>query len=332
MKRIVALALCLAMLLTCAGAFAQGQSLVVYSALNEEHTEAVCKAFEEKTGIKTTAVILGGGEILARIRAEKENATASIWWGGSCDSFIAASQEGLLLQYESEQKNKLAFVDDNDYWASIYTGYVGFVVNRDRCAELGIDVPSSWADLLKPELKGEIMMASAAASSTGYVIIASILQVMGEDAGWEYISKLHENVFQYTERGSTCISSAIAGEAAVGVCFTHDGITNQLAGYQDLLAVVVPSEGTGCEIGSVAILADGPDQEAAKRFYEFSLSPECQELAAQYGAYQFPSNSDAKVVEAAQSLVGVAPIVYDPVWAGEHKADIIAKWQEVTGN
>lgn len=331
MKRIVALVLCLVLALSCMSAFAEEQSLVIYSALNEEHTEAVCKAFEEKTGIKTSSVILGGGEILARIRAEKDNATASIWWGGSCDSFIAAAEEGLLLQYTPSVKDKLSFADENDYWAAIYTGYVGFVVNKERCAELGIEVPRSWADLLQPELEGEIMMASAAASSTGYVVNASILQVMGEEEGWKYIEALNKNMFQYTERGSTCIASVIAGEVAVGVCFAHDGITNQQAGYQDLLEVVIPSEGTGCEIGSCAILADGPDQEAAKLFYEFALSPECQELGPIYGANQFPSNSDAKAAEAAQPLVGVAPVVYDPVWAGEHKNEIIAQWQEVTG-
>lgn len=306
--------------------------LVIYSALNEEHTEAVCKAFEEKTGIPTSCVLLGGGEILARVRAEKESATASIWWGGSCDSFISAADEGLLLNYVSDQESKLSFTDPNGYWASIYTGYVGFVANKQRCAELNIPVPTSWVDLLQPELEGEIMMASAAASSTGYVIIASILQVMGEEEGWKYLEALDKNVFQYTERGSTCIASAIAGEAAVGVCFAHDGITNQVAGYDDILDVIIPAEGTGCEIGSVAILADGPNLEAAKEFYEFALSPECQELGAQFGAYQFPSNSDAKAAEAAQPLVGVAPVVYDPVWAGVNKADIITQWQTVTGS
>lgn len=78
--------------------------------------------------------------------------------------------------------------------------------------------------------------------------------------------QLNENVLQYTERGSGCIASVISGEVAVGICFCHDAIKNQLEGYEDLLTVTVPSEGTGYETAAMAILADGPDQEAAKIF------------------------------------------------------------------
>ena len=138
-------------------------------------------------------------------------------------------------------------------------------------------------------------------------------------------------MFQYTERGSACIPSVIAGEVAVGICYAHDQIKNQKAGYQDLLTVTLPKEGTGAEIGAMAIIAAGPDQEEAKEFYEFALTPEAQEIRQQAGALQFLSNKNSKAPAEAQALVGVCPVKYDPVWAGENKKDIVAKWQQITG-
>lgn len=278
--------------------------LTIYSAVFDDETHAICERFQEETGIKTDCVVLGGGEILARVQAEKDNPTASVWFGGPADPFITAKEEGLLLQYESPNAASIEakYKDADNYWTGIYIGYVGFVSNNDRLAELNIEAPQSWEELLQDELKGEIMMASPAASSTGYVILASVLQLMGEEEGFEFMQKLNDNVLQYTERGSGCIASVISGEVAVGVCFCHDAIKNQLEGYEDLLTVTVPSEGTGYETGAMAILADGPDQEAAKIFYDWALTADCQNMFKEYGAFQFLTAEGAEAPEAAASI------------------------------
>ena len=170
--------------------------LTIYSAVFDDETHAICERFQEETGIKTDCVVLGGGEILARVQAEKDNPTASVWFGGPADPFITAKNEGLLLQYESPNAASIdaKYKDADNYWTGIYIGYVGFVSNNDRLAELNIEAPQSWEDLLKEELKGEIMLASPAASSTGYVILASVLQLMGEEEGFEFMQKLNDNV------------------------------------------------------------------------------------------------------------------------------------------
>lgn len=338
MKKTIALLLVLFVVF---GVFAQAseekksaepeRKLVIYSALNEDETKLVTDLFEQKTGIKTSAICLGGGEILSRIRAEKENAVASIYWGGSCDAFIQAAGEGLLRPYKSSQIENIDFYDADYYWTCIYSGYVSFVSNNERLKELGLEAPTSWYDLLDPRLEGEIMMPSPISAGTGYVCIASMLQNLGLEAGWDYIEKLNKNMFQYTERGSACIPSVIAGEVAIGICYAHDQIKNQQAGYQDLLTVTLPKEGTGAEIGAMAIIAAGPNQKEAEEFFEFALTPEAQEIRQQAGALQFLSNKNSKAPAAAQVLVGACPVVYDPVWAGANKKDIQAQWQKVTG-
>ena len=75
--------------------------LTIYSAVFDDETQGICERFQEETGIQTSNVVLGGGEILARVQAEKDNPTASVWFGGPADPFISAKEQGLLLQYES---------------------------------------------------------------------------------------------------------------------------------------------------------------------------------------------------------------------------------------
>lgn len=307
--------------------------LTIYSAVFDDETHALCEAFEKKTGIKTDCVVLGGGEILARVMAEKDNATASVWFGGPCDPFITAKEQGLLLQYHSPNADGIApkYKDPDNYWTGIYIGYVGFVSNNDRMKELGVEPPKTWQDLLNPKLKGEIMMASPAASSTGYVILATVLQLMGTEKGFEFMKNLDQNILQYTERGSGCISSVISGEVAVGICFCHDVIKRQVEGYQDLLTVTVPAEGTGYETGAMAILKDGPDQEEAKEFYDWALTPECQDMFKEYGAYQFLTAPGAHAPEVAAEIAKSKTIDYDTAWAGSHKAENTTKWAQITG-
>ena len=69
--------------------------LTIYSAVFDDETQAICEKFQEETGIQTDCVVLGGGEILARVQAEKDNPTASVWFGGPADPFITAQEEGL---------------------------------------------------------------------------------------------------------------------------------------------------------------------------------------------------------------------------------------------
>ncbi|MBQ6594227.1 MAG: ABC transporter substrate-binding protein [Clostridia bacterium] len=335
MKKLAALLLTLVLVFTLsAGALAEDLKLVFYSAVYDDESEGLAEAFTEATGIPAECTALGGGEILARVQNENENATASVWFGGPADPFITAKNEGLLLQYFSPNAEAIEskYKDPDGYWTGVYIGYVGFVCNNERLAELGIEAPDSWADLLDERLQGEIMFASPAASSTGYVILATVLQLMGEEEGFQYMQDLNKNVLQYTERGGACITSVIAGEVAVGICFCHDAITQQQNGYQDLLTVNVPEEGTGYETGAMAIIANGPDQEAAKAFYDWALTADCQNLYKEYGALQFLTAPGAEPSEWVAPIADAKTIEYDTAWAGEHRAEFTEKWAQLTGH
>ncbi len=95
------------------------KELVMYMGIVEQAAKVVAAEFEKDTGIKVKFVRMSGGETLSRIRAEKNNPQASLWYGGSADSFIMAKKEGLLEAYKSPTDSGPAFTRAT--WASSWT-------------------------------------------------------------------------------------------------------------------------------------------------------------------------------------------------------------------
>ncbi|MDD4082950.1 MAG: ABC transporter substrate-binding protein [Sphaerochaetaceae bacterium] len=315
--------------------FATGDSetknLTVYAGMLEEHAAAVCQAFEAETGIKTNFVRMSGGEIFARIKAEKENPQASVWYGGGSLTFIEAANEGLLVPYTSPATDKIPaqFKDSKGYWTGIYTGYLGFYADKDWLAKVGMDMPDSWEDLLDPRLKGEIVMAHPGSSSTAYNMLTTVLQVMGEEKGWQYLQKLNQNIRQYTKSGSAGGRMVQLRETGLTIGYLHDAISFKREGY-DHIVMSAPSEGTGYEIGAVGIIKGAPELEEAKQFVDFVLRSDVQEIGQTVNALQFLTNPDAVPPEEVASIKGAKLITQDDAWSGAHRSEFLEKFNELT--
>lgn len=257
----------------------------------EEHAALVTSEFEKATGIETNFVRMSGGEILARIKAEKENPNASIWYGGGSLTFIEADNLGLLEHYKSPTAEVIPsqFKDPDGAWTGIYSGYLGFVADQEWLDEKGIPMPRVWDDLLDPRFKGEIVFAHPASSSTAYNVLTTILQLKGEEAGWDYLLKLNENVRQYTKSGSAGGRMIQLHEVGVTIGYLHDAIAFKREGYNHM-SFTAPADGTGYEIGAVAIIKGAKELDAAKKFVDWCLTPEAQELGQTVGALQFLTN------------------------------------------
>lgn len=310
---------------------AKDLKLTVYAGVQEDYALLVVKEFEKATGVKTEMVRMSGGEIYARIKAEKDNPSASIWFGGGSLTFIEADNEGLLEHYVSPNAEIIParFKDANGAWTGIYSGYLGIEGNKKWLEENGVELPTSWDDLLKPEFKGNIVIAHPASSSTAYNFLATILQIQGEEEGFAYLQKFNEQVRQYTKSGSAPGMMCGRGEAPIAIGFMHDAIKYYEEGYTDLV-FTTPEEGTGYEVGAVAIIKGGPDQEAAKMFVDWSLTKEAQELGQTVGSYQFLTNPDAVPPEQAIALKDTKLINYDDVWAGDNREVFLEKFMELT--
>lgn len=334
MNRTAFAATALAALLTSLPAAAQQEQVNVICSVQADWCNMIQTVFQKSTGIKVNMSLKGSGEALAQIIAEKANPKTDVWFGGTGDPHLQAAELNLTIPYKSASLPQL------HQWAQqqaqqsgwktvgIYSGPLGFGYNTELLAKKKMAVPKSWADLLKPEYKGEIQVANPASSGTAYTMIATLVQLMGEDKAFDYMKALHKNIGQYTRSGTGPIKAVARGETAVSISFVHDGPGEAMQGFP--VATITPSEGTGAEIGSMSIIKGARNMEAAKKFYEWALTAQAQQFGAAAKQFQLPSNKATPIDPHVPDFKSIKFINYDyaKYGASAERKRLIAKWEK----
>ena len=272
-----------------AAAQAEGE-LTVYGSCEEEYLAAACEHFQELYGIKVNYQRLSTGEVQAKIEEEKGNPSADVWFGGTTDPYNVLAKEDLLEPYAAQNASHLLsdmYKDPDGKWYGIYKGILGFMVNTDELTRMNLEAPADWQDLLKPEYKGLIWLSNYNTAGTAKLVINTMIQKYGHDEGIQYLVDLDKNIEVYTKSGSGPSKNVGTGECVIGIGFLHDGITQIVDNGYENVKLVIPSSGTSFEVGATAIFKGAAHPNAAKLWIEYALSPECVNLAAQNGSYQF---------------------------------------------
>jgi iron(III) transport system substrate-binding protein len=281
----------------------------------EDWCQLIAKSFEADTGIDVAMTRKSSGETYAQVLAESTNPKGDVWWGGTGDPHLQAAEEELTEPYVSPMRDQLhpwaiaQAESAGDKTIGIYSGALGFGYNTQMLEKAGLTAPTCWEDLTKPEFKGMVQMANPNSTGTAYTALASMVQLLGEDAGFDYMKRLHANINQYTKSGSAPIKAAGQGETLIGIVFMHDSVAQTVAGFP--IATVAPCEGTGYEIGSMSIIKGARNMDEAKQFYDWALSVDSQNLALQVNAFQVMSNRGASKSDDAPDMSAIKLIDYD---------------------
>ena len=247
-----------------------GGKLVVYSALNEDNTIAMAEQFEKDTGIEVEYISLGGGDAVARVQAEMSNPQADFLVGGSVDLYGSLAEAGALLEYDSPNNDDLdaRFNDPNHLWQGWYMGVLSIIINEERfqeeLASQGLAEPATWDDLLDPAYDDVFVWANPTTAGGAYIATACQIFRLGEDAAWDYLKALDQNVHHYYQGAGDVISPVATGEFIASIAWAHDSFKTQQEGYP--LKLIIPEQ-TAYEIGGAAIingeiLAGGNDSTA----------------------------------------------------------------------
>ena len=233
-----------------------------------------------------------------------------IWWGGTGDPFLQAAEQGLLDAYRP------AYINDLHEWAvrqyamsgnmvgGFYTSAIGFGYNTDVLKKKKLPEPRCWADLVKPEYKGEIEISHPATSGTAYTIIAGLVQLMGEEPAFDYLKKLHQNTTTYTRSGQAQAPNVAKGEVGIGVSFLFGFDKWRFDKYP--VKTAAPCEGTGYEVGGIALVKGARNKDNAKRYYDWLMSPAGQAIGAKAGSLQSAGQQDLQA-RSAHSVHGRRP-------------------------
>jgi iron(III) transport system substrate-binding protein len=275
----------------------------------------------------------GTGETYAQIRAEASNPRGDVWWGGPGDPHLQAGEEGLLEEYKSPKLAELypwavRLAELSKYrTAGTYLGALGVGYNTEVLKKKNIPEPKCWADLLDARFRDEVQIADPNSSGTAYVMLATIVQLMGEDKGFAYLKALHRNVNQYTKSGIAPVKATASGETGVGIAFLHDMVTMRVAGAP--VRTMAPCEGTGYEIGAVSLIKGRRNTEAARTFFDWALSAEAQRIVGvDQNIYSIPSNKAAPIHPQAPDIASIKLISYDAAKYGSsaERNRLLKKW------
>jgi iron(III) transport system substrate-binding protein len=318
-------------------AMAQGQ-LNMICAPQIEWCQGLANAFGRETGIQVAVTQKSTGEILAQVRAEKDNPRIDIWFGGTTDPHLIAAEDNLTAPYTSPRMSELRpwairlHEQSKGRSVGISIGAVGFGHNKELLAKKNIPAPTSWADLLKPQYKGEIQMANPNSSGTAYIVIATLVQLMGEDQAFDYLKKLHPNINAYTRSGVAPIKAAARGETGISISFVMDIVTEQTAGFP--VGYTYPSEGTGFEVAGLSIIRGARNLSQAQRFYEWYQTPAAQALGASFNQFHYPAHLKTAVDPRVPDVASVNLVNYDFAKYGSstERRRLLAKWDAEIGS
>ena len=306
--------------------------VTVYTSLETDETVKYLEvARKDLTDVDIDIIRLSTGELGARMLAEKDNPQADCIWGWAVTNMEQFIPKGMLDPYKAKGVEKLdkRFAHPKDLYAGIDMYIAAFCVNKKVLEEKGLPMPKGWNDLLNPKFKGLIAMPNPAASGTGFLQVASLLQMYGakegKEDGWEFLKKLDKNMGEYIKSGSRPAKNTAQGEFAVGCSF--DFVVGELKKQGFPVEFVFPVEGAGYEVEANALLKGAKNPKAARKFLDWAISENAMKAYSQFKLGVtlpgIPTRPDMPKL----SEIKLYPM--DFAWQAKNYEAILKKWESL---
>lgn len=313
--------------------------VVVYAALDQKTANEWAAAFTKATGIPAEIAlqIEQAGTVSARVKTEAANPRADVMIGGNSNVYEDLAASGLLQKYRSPVVGTAGIdaklMDPNENWTGLWLGVVCLLYNNQRfqseIASKGIAAPATWDDLLNPAYKGNLVAPSPVTSGDGFLILAAqVFRLGNEQAGFDYVTKLNSNVSQWTKGANGAIPLVSQGEDIIGIAWGHDTIRQKVAGNLPI-TVVFPKD-AAFELGAGGILKGAPHPAAAKKFIDFLLSQEAEQINANNG-YRYPLRNDVQMPPAMPPMSQVQIAPWNFAQAAANLTAWQKRWSQITG-
>jgi iron(III) transport system substrate-binding protein len=294
---------------------------VFYNNTGIQLAEALAAGFNKKyPNIRVEAINAGTGELLTRIRAEK-NAPRGDVTQLTMEAFDSSPE--LFMSYKSKEHDRFPpeAIGPNNLYYGFQVAFQILMVNTDLMKPS--DAPRSWKDLADPKYKGKILMAHPANSGSAYSQLAQIVQLHG----WDVMEKVVANVTVVPRSGLTYAQVA-RGETPLGIVEETKVFNEAAKGFP--VKPIYPTEGTGMRIEGVAIIKGAPNLDNAKLFADFMNSKEGHEINVKVRQRRVPRD-DVTQPPGLPPLSQVKTFPYDAVLAAKNQDANLRRFTEIFG-
>jgi iron(III) transport system substrate-binding protein len=306
-----------------------GTTLVVYTPNEQAMLDSLIPVFESKSGVKVQVITAGTGPLYQRVRSEISKPQGDVLFGGGAAQ--ADTNSDLWEKYISSED--AAMVDAGKNKTGFFTPYQAdgsnLLVNTEAAAAAKVTI-NSYADLLKPELKGKIAFGDPTGSSSAFAQLTNMLKSVGgdyeSDKGWDYVKKLVVQLKGITIGSSTQVAKDVAaGEYIVGL--TYEPLSLNFVKSGAPVKIVYPAEGAAFLPATIQVIKGGPNQPAAKAFVDFVISEEGQKIIAEKTAGRPLRNGVVK--PGLPALADIPTVQEDGAYVAKNRGDIVAKYKKV---
>lgn len=295
--------------------------VVLYSSNPSGLQDMVRQDFEEKTGIKVSAVKMGTGSAMKRIQAEKANPLCDIFWSG--DVAVLDGAKEYFESYNSPEAMVLPanYVDKDHRWTSSNAHVMIIMYNKSLVGES--EKPETWKDLFRPEWKGKIVMANPQKSGSAYAQVYGLYKLYG----WDGLKKLIANA-KILDSSSLIYKGVAAGEYPIGITMEYAAYRYIAGGSKDV-GIVYPGDGAFVAPEGAALIKNGPNPVEAKKFFDYLISRQTEgEIFKQF--YRRPARPDVPGISGLPNLSKIKVLKeFDPIEANMLKDDLLKQWKEI---
>ncbi|MBW1971534.1 MAG: ABC transporter substrate-binding protein [Deltaproteobacteria bacterium] len=297
------------------------KEVVLYSSNPSEVIDMVCKGFNAKTGIKVSAVRMGTGTAMKRIKAEKDNPLGDLFWSG--DVAVLDGAKAYFMPYKSPEAKVLPpnYVEKNYRWTSTNVHVMIIMYNKKLVKEN--EKPKYWKDLFLSKWKGKVVMANPEKSGSAYAQAYGLYKLYG----WDGLKKLIANA-KILDSSSLIYKGVAAGEYPVGITMEYAAYRYIAGGSKDV-GIIYPEDGAFVAPEGAAIIKNCKHQAEAKQFFDYLLSKDV-EAAIFQKFFRRPARADAATFKGLPKLTEIKVMSkFDPMEANKLKKEILKKWKEI---
>lgn len=302
-RAIVVLVLCTLAAAGCQGRNSSGNSpqqagdrtLVVYSSADKEFADLIFRAYEQKTGVKVLALYdteeTKTAGLTARIVAEKARPKADVFWSSDTSRAVALVEQGVAAPYVPAEAATIPARYRST--AGLWTGFAGrirvMLYNTDM-VKPG-EAPRSILDLTEPQWKGRFAFANPHFGTMSFHA-ASLFVKWGDARAMDFLQRLKDNDAVIAAGNSDVKDRVADGRVAVGILDEDDAVV--AVREKKPVAIAIPDQEGSDALGTplmpnVALLIQGaPHPDEARRFIDFLVSAEAEQILADSDAAQYP--------------------------------------------
>lgn len=264
-------------------------------------------------------------KLLAEIKAGEPRADLVLGTGTLTAHLV--DDLGYVLPYAPKGVERIhpKFRDSNDppHWIGLESYQSAICFNTIEAKARSLPAPSSWRDLTDPIYKDQIVMPDPNSSGTGLLTVFGLMKILGEDASWDYMDALHQNIASYTHSGSKPCRLAGSGEYVIGISYTFAAAEQKRQGAP--IDIILPEEGVGSEVGATFILKSTRNAEAAKAFLDWYVSSSGVAVYSRFSPMLAVADAPAKPEFYPDNLLE-RMLDPDVAWQVENRQRVLSEW------